>query len=284
MRFFLTVIVGFLVAFPLAASAQELSAKTDPEAIADLRVATGQKNIASAWLIAPATRYPHFIIGGKYEPSGVRVKLASGKILTLMLGKDQVFEDRTARLADLNGDGRDEIIVVLTSVTKGASLAAYSVAGNQLVLMAKTPFIGQRFRWLNPAGIADYDGDGKLDVALVQMPHLVKRLEIWTLEGGEFVRTQSINDVSNHRINSTNTAMSASRDFNGDGIADLAILSGDYTKVRVFSFAGGQAKEIGRFPLPAAANGDFTLVRFTRGWQLRVPLVNGANYAINLAL
>ncbi len=284
MRFFLTIMVGVFVAFSTFASAQQLSGTTDPQAISDLRVASGQKDIASAWLIAPTSRYPHFIIGSKYEPSGLRVKLASGKILTLMLGKDQVFEDRTVRLADLNGDGRDEIILVLTSVTKGASLAAYSVAGDKLVLMTKTPFIGQRFRWLNPAGIADYNGDGKLDVALVQKPHLVKRLEIWTLEGGEFVRSQSINDVSNHRINSKNTDMAASADFNGDGVTDLAILSGDYTKVRVFSFAGGQAKQIGRFALPAAAEGNFKLIQFKQGWQLRVPLANGTNYALNLAL
>ncbi|VAW21185.1 hypothetical protein MNBD_ALPHA12-2094 [hydrothermal vent metagenome] len=284
MRSFLLIILGFVLALTASAFAQETSGKTDPQAIGDLRIATGQKDIASAWLIAPTTRYPHFIIGSKYEPSGLRVKLANGKVLTLMLDKDQVFEDRTPRLADLNGDGRDEIILVLTSLTKGASLAAYSVAGDKLVLTAKTDFIGRAFRWLNPAGIADYDGDGRLDVALVQKPHLVKRLEMWSLEDGKFVRSQSIDDVSNHRINSKNTDMAASADFNGDGIVDLAILSGNYTKVRVFSFAGGRAKEIGRFDLPAPADGDFTLVRFAQGWQLRVPLLNIADYALNLAL
>jgi len=286
-RLTLTMIIGLVLAFAAVARAQglqELSAETDRQAISDLRVATGEKDISSAWLIAATTRYPHFIIGSECEPSGVRVKLANGKVLTLMLDEDQVFEDRTPRLADLDGDGRDEIVLQLTSLSKGGSLAAYSVVAGQLALKAKTAFIGQPFRWINPAGIADYDGDGVLDVALVQMPHLAKRLEIWTLRAGEFVRTQSVEDVSNHRIYSPDTDMSASGDFNGDGIADLAILSGDYSKVRVFSFANAQAKEIGAFPLPAPADGDFSLVRSKDGWRLQVPLQNGRRYEVNLAL
>ncbi|UJQ92960.1 FG-GAP repeat domain-containing protein [Mariluticola halotolerans] len=259
-----------------------ISATNDPEAIADLRVAQGQNDIAEAWLIAPVTRYGHFVMGSDYEPGGVRVKMADGRVLTLMLDEAEVFEDRQPRLADLDGDGKDEILLVLTNLDQGASLAAYSVAGGAITLKAKTPFIGQAFRWLNPAGVADFDGDGQLDVALVAMPHLVKRLEVWTLGADGFAQTGAIEDVSNHRNGSRFTGMAAIADFNADGIADIAIPDGDRMAIRVISFAAQSFEEIARFPLPFAADGTFTLRQQGRGHILSVPLANGTKAEIGL--
>lgn len=265
----------------IAASAAGLSAQNDPDAIDDLRVAKGSNAIAEAWLIAPTTRYQHFVQGSAYEPGGVRVKLANGENLTLMLGDSEVFEDRQPRLADMDGDGRDELILILASLTKGASLAVYDVSDSEISLKAKTPFIGRAFRWLNPAGIADFNGDGRLDIAFVAMPHLVKRLEFWTLKGDRLAQIATTDDVSNHKNGSSHLAMSAVADFNGDGIMDLAIPSGDRRAIRTISLASGTPEEIDITPLPFAANGAFQLSGSTGSYKLEVPLDNGD--AVSLA-
>jgi len=257
------------------ATAAGISANTDPEAIADLRIAQGQNDIAEAWLIAPVTRYKHFVQGSNYEPGGVRLKMADGRVLTLMLDAAYVFEDRQPRLADLDGDGKDEIILVLTALDQGASLAAYAVEGDAITLKAKTPFVGQPYRWLNPAGIADFDGDGQLDVALVAMPHLVKRLEFWTLGPKGFQKIGAVDDVSNHNNGSPFTGMAAVADIDHDGIADLAIPDGSRRFIRVISFAKGKVRDIARLPLPFAANGTFSLRQQAEGYVLTVPMTGG---------
>lgn len=211
--------------FSLPALAQT-AGKSDPEALADLRVARGN-TIAEAWLIKPTTRYPHFVQGSRYEAGGLRVRMATGEVLSLTLDDQHVFEDRQPRLADLNGDGTDEIVLVLTSLTKGASLAVYEITNGKISLRAKTNFIGRPFRWLNPAGIADFDGDGRLDIAFVAMPHLIKRLEFWTLRGGSLHQIASGTSYSNHRNGSVHTAMSVVADVNKDGLADLILPTGD---------------------------------------------------------
>ena len=282
MRLFLIIAVFLLVSASAYGKAAIKVDASDPDAIPDVVVTQGNNDIAQAWLIAPTTRYPHYVRGQQYEAGGLRVQLQGGDIVTLMLDAGHVFEDRTPRLADLDGDGYDEIVLVLTSLQYGAALAAYSLEGRELVLKAQTPFIGRAFRWLNPAGIADYTGDGQLDIALVQKPHLTKRLELWTMRNGRLVRLSSVDDVSNHHNGSSITRMAASEDFNGDGITDLAIPSGNYGAIRVFGFANGPAYEFMNIALPAEAAGTFSLTRESGGWQLHVPLGNMEIYRINL--
>ena len=282
MRFVFLIFSFLLLTGVATGRTLEKTGASDPEAIADVVVTNGDKDISQAWLIAPTTRYPHYVRGQQYEAGGLRILGSEGNIVTLMLDDSHVFEDRIPRLADLDGDGHDEIVLVLTSLTKGASLAAYSLVDNKLVLKAQTPYIGRPFRWLNPAGIADYTGDGTPDIALVQMPHLAKRLELWTLRNGHFVRLSSLQDVSNHHNGSPITQMAASADFNGDGITDLAIPNGNYSEIRVIGFANGPAYEFMRAKLPAEAAGRFSLQKSDGGWQLRVPLKNRAIYRLNL--
>jgi len=266
-----------------AASNEILTAANDPEAIVDGTPAFGDKDIAEAWLIKPTTRYSHFVLGKRYEPSGIRVRLQNGQIVTLDLDDEFVFEDQVARLADLDGDGRDEVIQVMTSRQKGAALAVFSIIGDKLVLKTRTPFIGQPSRWLNPAGIADYNGDGVLDIALVQMPHLVKRLELWTMENNKLVRFAQAPNYSNHKIGSPFLGLSASADFNGDGIDDLAILSSDYSLLKLLSFADGKPEEFASFEINGVVAKNFILTENNDGLSITIPLSNGTNFVQHIS-
>lgn len=276
-------VLGFtLVA--TGAQVQSLNARADPEAIADLRVATADGEIAEAWLIAPTTRYEHFVQGSEYEAGGLRVLTRAGEIITERLSDAFVFEDRQPRLADLDGDGADEIVVVLSSVQRGAALAVYSLADDRLALRARTAFIGTPRRWLNPAGIADFDGDGRLEIAVVLMPHLAKRLELYRLESDELQRVGRTEDVSNHRNGSVHTAMSAVADVDGDGVDDLIVPDGSRTAIRVISFAAGADKgvEIFRYGLPDPADGEFEITGGPDRWRLSVGLEGGGRAEFDL--
>lgn len=274
---------SFAVITLLAASnafAAGLTGRTDPDALPDLRVATGANDIAEAWLVDPVTRYPHYVLGSNYEAGGLRLRMTDGRVLTLELDETQVFEDRQPRLADLDNDGRDEIILVLTSVTRGASLAVFFVEGETITLKAQTPYIGQPFRWLNPAGIADFDGDGTQDVAFVAMPHLVKRLEFWRLDGGNFVKIAEAEGFSNHRNGSEHTGMSFTEDFNADGKAELVLPSADRKTLRLVALENGQVRELDSATLPGASDGAFGMMENDDTYIVSVPLQTGDNVDI----
>jgi hypothetical protein len=124
--------------------------------------------------------------------------------VSLSLPVHRVFEDRVPRLVDLDGDGRDEIVLVVADALRGAALVVLGLAQRDgqttLVERARGPHAGSTFRWLNPVGFADFDGDGQLDVASVTTPHIGGVLTLHHWQPPALVPFARALDVSNHRM------------------------------------------------------------------------------------
>ena len=150
-------------------------------------------------------RYGHDVLGGnEYDGFGVLVTAENRppRQLTVTLPPNRVIEDVELRLADLTGDGFPEVVTVESSLSGGGELVIYGgIARGVLEKLAATPPIGRRNRWRAPAGIADFDGDGQLDIAEVVTPHLAGILKIWTLRDGALVEiAEPRAGFSNHKI------------------------------------------------------------------------------------
>lgn len=229
------------------------------DALPDSQPGHGRNDIETAWLVAPTTRYSHGILGDTTEAAGLRVTMANGQQLVFQLDSDSVFEDLQPRVVDLDGDGRDEVMVVRTYLNRGAALAVFAVRGGDLYLRAETRPIGRSNRWLNPVGVGDFDGDGTLEVAYVETPHIGGTLRIFTLKGNRLTEDGKLSGFSNHGIGSKNLGLSAILDVDGDGSDDLLIPGDGRRNLRIVSFAGGKFRELGRVNHSAAITTDFTL-------------------------
>lgn len=158
-----------------------------------------------AWYADLTPRYGHAVLGDGLEPATLGVWTHANSATCgakVTLEPPHVFEDVSPRLADLDGDGLPEIITVRSHEAQGAQLAVYKLSEDQtsLQLLATTPYIGTRFRWLAPLGAADLDGDGHIEIAYIDRPHLAKTLRIWRYSDGQLAQVAARGGLTNHRI------------------------------------------------------------------------------------
>lgn len=251
-------------------------AETLADQLPDSRAARGRNDIALAWLAAPTDRYAHGVLGDAIEAAALAVRLRDGRTLRYELGADSVFEDLEPRLADLDGDGRDEILVVRSRRDAGAALMALGVRGGELRALAETAPVGTPNRWLNPLGAADVDGDGRPEVLVVLTPHIGGTLVVYGYGANGFFERWRLAGFSNHAIGSRALGLHAFRDLDGDGVPELILPSADRRALRVLSFSGAQPRELRTIALPAPAAGDFAI----EGQALVVPLADGRRHRV----
>lgn len=204
--------------------------------------------VRAAHLTRPTRRYRHAILGDDIEAGGFRIVRWDASEAEFVLPTDSVFEDLRVRLADIDGDGAPEALVVRSYLDRGASLAVFRIGVVRVTLLAETKPIGLPHRWLNPVGVADFDGDGRVEIALVTTPHIGGTLKLYRLQGQELVEVAARYGYSNHRIGSRVLDLATIVDFDGDGIPDIAAPDTARQRLVVVTFAGGRFRVLGRTP------------------------------------
>jgi hypothetical protein len=178
----------------------------------------------------PTTRYDHGALGDKVEWGSLTL-VSGGVARRFMLPGNMVFEDTAPRLADLDGDGGAEAIVVETDLARGARLAVWGARGR----IAATPFIGAPHRWLAPLGAGDLDGDGQREIAYVDRPHLARVLRLVRLEDGELREVASLAGVTNHHFGDS-TISGGLRSCGG--AAEIVVARSDWSALLALAWDG----------------------------------------------
>ncbi|MFD0979042.1 VCBS repeat-containing protein [Tropicimonas aquimaris] len=199
--------------------------------------------------------YGHDVLGGTPEWDTLRVELgprgraALGETaISMVVPESQIIEDIAPRVAQVDGAGAPEVVIVISDRSRGARLAVLELSSRRLI---STPPIGTRNRWLAPVGIADLDGDGAVELAYVDRPHLARVLRVWRYQDGGLEQIAAVEGVTNHRIGESRISGGLRDCGNGP---EMVLASADWTRVVTATLAGGQLvlRDLG---LPATGAG-----------------------------
>lgn len=207
--------------------------------------------VLSARYISPTDAYGHGVLpGGEY--AGLAFHLDGGRVLHSAADR-AVYEDTAPRLVDLDGDGSAEVITVISYFDQGAALRIWDEVpvtdppgGSTMAVVAETPPIGRAHRWLAVIGAADLDGDGHVEIAYIDRPHLARELRIWQFRDGELEPVARRAGLTNHRIGE---AFITSGLRNCGAGPELVTVDASWQRIMVTDLQAGQirSRDIGAF-------------------------------------
>ena len=177
------------------------------EPLPERQLAVSEDSTVYAQYAQPTTRYRHGILGDTVE-AGQLVAWRDGIVCAHTLGEQYVFEDLRPRLFDVDGDGALELVAIRSHAARGAGIAIYKIAAGALVEWAWVEEIGTSSRWLNIAAIYDLDGDGAVELAWIQTPHIGGTLRVARIERGGLTVLDEASQYSNHAIGERNLCLS----------------------------------------------------------------------------
>lgn len=217
----------------------------------------GAEAITAAQYSAPVDRYGHFALGQPHEYARLTATTDDGRSLALELPGNEVFEDLTPRLVRLAPNEPEEILAIVSRRDSGARLVLIRLRAGHLEIDAQSPAIGMPMRWLNPVGVADLDGDGQAELAVVSTPHISGTLKIYRRSGKQLVEGAALPGFSNHVFGSTELGLSTALSIAGR----MQLLVPDTTRrrLRIIALQGDRLVETAQCALTEPLTTAITL-------------------------
>ena len=216
------------------------------------------ETITGAQYAAPVDRYGHFALGRPHEYAHLTATTDRGRSLELRLPEDEVFEDIAPRLVRLATGEPAEILAIVSRRDDGSRLAMIRLRGDRLEVSSESPATGTPWRWMNPVAVADLDGDGRAEIAVITTPHIGGTLRVYRRDGSKLVEIAALTGFSNHVYGSPELGLSATVSIAGR--TRLLVPDATRLRLRLVALEGGRLVEVGRCALPAPVTGAISVV------------------------
>ncbi len=219
--------------------------------------AFAEKIVASEYA-GPVDRYSHFALGRPHEYARLTATTDMGRRLELRLPENEVFEDLKPRIISPLAGEVNQLLTIVSSRDKGSRLVLVGLDGDRLAISAESSPIGRSNRWLNPVGVADFDGDGTAEIAAVITPHIGGTLKVYRRQGGVLMEIAALKGFSNHIYGTAEQALSMPVLVNGR--MRLLVPDAKRRQLRLVGLEKGRLVEIGSCELPSQLIGALKVI------------------------
>jgi len=231
----------------------------------------------------PTERYPHGALGDNIEWGSLVIGSIDPAISEhrFSLPENEVFEGLFPLLADLNGDGLDEIVTTVSDSDNGSRVVVFSYVDDELRIIAESAPVGTGFRWLHQIAVAPFGSDGEIELAVVETPHVGGIAKFYRLDNGrmELVASNAGGYMS-HVNGSRNLDQAVAGDFDGDGNVELLVPSRDQESLIALRRVGDSVEEVWQVELGARLSSNLTVTQTTDSGLILGAAIEGAKLNI----
>ena len=262
-----------------------VAARLALHALPDGRVTVGDLDgdgrLEAVLLTGPTGRYPHGVLGDAVEAEAITVvELGPGATLRakggFVLAGEAVFEELGATLADLDEDGRPELLVARSTPGQGAALVALTWRGGRLEPFAEGPPVGQAGRWVHLLGVGDVAGGRRPHVVSLRTPHIGGILQAFEVAPPRLVLRGERPGLSTHAIGSRNLDQVALADLNGSGRPQIVAPDRQRRKIVGVEWLGGGLLERWSYVLAGPVSSNLVVADLDGGGLLDLAVADAS--------
>lgn len=230
----------------------------------DARLVVNDAGQVAVYALATNQRYVHAIMGDDLEGSALVVVDVQGSGLRLLarvdLPGEDVYEGLSPLWADVDGDGRADLVTTVSNGRDGARNRVYLFDGQRIQREVDGPPIGRGGRWQHQLAWGPFGPAGEPLLVDVLTPHIggVVRFHRYTGNGLEIIAT--LPGYTSHVIYERNLDMAVAGDFNGDGVPEIALPSQDRATVAGVQLTESGPQVVWSLPVEGRVVGNLVVV------------------------
>lgn len=200
-------------------------------------------------------RYNHGALGDSIEGETLYVVDADeGELVAQStLDPPAVFEGLQPLVADMDDDGRPEIVTTVADSADGARIAVFSPSAQHL---ATGPI--HEPGWRHQLAVAPFGPGGESELAVVRKPHVDRVLEFYRLRDGGLNIVATATGVSSHSYGSRILDGALAGSFTGDGTPELLVPTAPQDELAVIRRGRDGASVASRLSLDGQLTSNIT--------------------------
>ncbi|WP_419925989.1 hypothetical protein [Candidatus Poriferisocius sp.] len=194
--------------------------RPDLEVLPDSRVVqVGPEQVLV--LAEPTDRFPHSSLGDNLEATtAVVVTVGVNEVETVFRSEGDVIESIAPLLADVDGDGIDEVVLTVSNDEEIWFVVASGTGGG--VVAASEP-VDRLLGWRQLVAVGPFGPGGETEIAEVLYPDATGSVRFLALDGSELRVVSTRTGYRSHQFGSRNLEQTLAADVDRDGHIEVIV-------------------------------------------------------------